>query len=181
MGETFRQTLARGKIGESLISQWLQARGHLVFPAYEKEISEGKGPQLFAASGNLVLPDLLVFGGDGMRWIEAKHKTCFTWHRKKRRWVTGIDLRHYYEYCSVRIETGLPVWIMFWHPLSAPNPRDLPYSPQQCPTGLFGNEITELVSRENHRHENWGKSGMVYWAVESLHLIATVDELRAAA
>lgn len=177
VGESFRHTLARGKIGESLISQWLQSRGHLVFPAYEKEIDEGKGPQLFAASGDLVLPDLLAFRGQKIQWVEAKHKTCFTWHRISSRWTTGIDIRHYNEYQEVAARTSLPVWLMFWHPKSEPNERDLPHCKGQSPTGLFGNDLAILAATENHRSDKWGRSGMVYWSAESLKLIAPVEEL----
>ena len=101
----FEQNLATGQLGESLISQWLQGRGHAVFPAYQIEHQTGKGPQLFAASGDLVLPDLLAFRAGEIKWFEAKHKTCFTWHRKSRRWTTGIDLRHYEEYQEVAHRT----------------------------------------------------------------------------
>jgi len=52
---TFQQSLEYGQAGESVISQWLQDRGCKVFPAYEKLIDTGKGPQLFTAQGNFVL------------------------------------------------------------------------------------------------------------------------------
>lgn len=182
MAEPFEQTLARGRVGESVISRWLQSRGHLVFPAYEVEIGTGKGPQLFSASGDLVLPDVLAFKGRTIHWVEAKHKTCFTWHRNTGRWTTGIDLRHYEEYQEVSARTSLPVWLMFWHPKSTPNPRDVDHGcPPECPTGLFGNEIGILTQRENHRSDRWGRSGMVYWAVQSLRLIAPATDLQEAA
>lgn len=174
----FEQTLAMGRVGESAISRWLQARGHAVFPAYEIEKPSGKGPQLFAATGDLVLPDLLAFRGGSVRWFEAKHKTCFTWHRLTRRWVTGIDLRHYGEYQEVACRTGLPVWLLFFHPKASPSNDDLSFGcPEECPTGLFGNDLEILGGCENHRSDRYGKSGMVYWAHESLKRIAAADEV----
>lgn len=182
MGDDFARKLQFGRVGESLISRWLQARGHLVFPAYEKEIGTGKGPQLFAASGDLVLPDILAFRGSRIQWIEAKHKTCFTWHRSTGRWTTGIDLRHYAEYQEVAARTALPVWLMFWHPKATPDARDLAHGCEpECPIGLFGNDLAVLVTCENHRSDRWGKSGMVYWAVDSLKLIAPARDIEAAA
>ena len=77
----FEDILAFGKVGESLISKWLQNRGHAVFPAYDIEKSEGKGPQLFAAYGDLVLPDILAFRSGKIIWFESKHKNCFSWYR----------------------------------------------------------------------------------------------------
>jgi hypothetical protein len=90
----FEKNLAFGQMGESVISRWLQGRGHAVFPAYQVANHTGKGPQLFTACGDLVLPDLLTFNQGKVQWFEAKHKTCFTWYRIGKCWTTGIDIRH---------------------------------------------------------------------------------------
>jgi len=175
----FEQNLSMGQVGESLISKWLQSRGHAIFPAYQIEQSSGKGPQLFSSEGDLVLPDLLAFRDGEVRWFEAKHKTCFTWHRISGRWTTGIDLRHYGEYCEVAEKTSLPVWLLFWHPQEKPDARDVAHGcPEACPTGLFGNDLSILRNTENHRSDKWGRSGMVYWAASSLRLIARASDLQ---
>ena len=170
----FDRALAFGQLGESYISKWLQSRGHAVFPAYQMEQDTGfKGPQLFTAEGDLVLPDLLAFRGGKAQWFEAKRKSCFTWHRITGRWVTGIDLRHYREYQHVKERTALPVWLMFYHPSARPSEGDLARGcPETCPAGLFGNEIGVLVGCENHRSDKHGRSGMVYWAHTSLRQVA---------
>jgi hypothetical protein len=145
----------------------------MVFPAYEKEGGDFKGPQLFSASGDLVLPDLLAFRSGAAIWFEVKRKTCFTWHRITHRWVTGIDLHHYGQYLEVSARTELPVWLMFLHPQDEPDPRDIQHGcPASCPAGLFGNDIDVLSHCENHRHANHGRHGMVYWASDNLHLLA---------
>jgi hypothetical protein len=169
----FSENLVYGKIGEDVISSWLQGRGHSIFPAYEKQINCGKGPQLFASHGNLVLPDLLAFRNGKVLWVEAKRKTNFTWHRITRRWVTGIDIRHYDEYQKVRLSTKFPVWILFWHPNAVPSSEDKAWGcPLECPTGLFGESLDILTANENHRSDKWGKAGMVYWAHEKLKLLS---------
>jgi hypothetical protein len=174
----FEQTLAFGQVGEGIISRWLQSRGHSVFPAYQVEMHTGKGPQLFAASGDLVLPDLLAFRSGKVQWFEAKHKTCFTWHRISARWTTGIDLRHYGEYREVAERTSLPVWLLFWHPMPQPSEADRRHGcPPECPTGLFGENIEILADCESHRSDRHGRSGMVYWAHDSLRLLANSVEL----
>ena len=170
---SFDRALAFGQLGESHISKWLQGRGHAVFPAYQIEQQTGKGPQLFAADGDLVLPDLLAFREGKAQWFEAKHKTCFTWHRISARWTTGIDLRHYHEYQQVAEKTQLPVWLMFYHPKPEPSDADRAHGcPASCPTGLFGNEIKILMTCENHRSDRHGRSGMVYWAHGSLRKVS---------
>ena len=172
---SFKENLSMGRVGEGVISKWLQQRGHLVFPAYEIEHSTGKGPQLFGADKDLVLPDLLAFRDGKIQWFEAKHKTCFTWHRITKRWVTGIDLRHYKEYLEVADKTGLPVWLLFFHPMSEPSENDISHGcPETCPTGLFGNDILVLEKNENHRSDKWGKTGMVYWSTDALRKIADI-------
>ncbi len=176
----FERQLAVGQLGEGVISRWLQSRGHAVFPAYQMEMHTGKGPQLFAATGDLVLPDLLTFRGGKVHWFEAKRKTCFTWHRISQRWTTGIDLRHYGEYQEVANRTALPVWLLFYHPEAVPSPADAAHGcPAACPTGLFGNDIAILAECESHRSDRHGRSGMVYWAHESLRLLAPIDEVAA--
>lgn len=176
----FEQKLAQGRVGEGAISKWLQGRGHSVFPAYEIEKHSGKGPQLFASSGDLVLPDLLAFRAGEIRWFEAKHKTCFTWHRISGKWTTGIDLRHYDEYQAVAARTGLPVWLLFLHPKAEPSAADREHGcPDTCPTGLFGNDLDVLAKVESHRSDRHGRSGMVYWAVDQLRLVAPASEVAA--
>lgn len=169
---SFQTSLGYGRAAESAISLWLRRRGFTVFPAYEKLIDEGKGPQLYVAEGSLIAPDLLVFNSTKAYWIEAKHKQAFTWHRITNRWVTGIDLRHYEDYCKIDDDTPWPVWLFFLH--DGGQAKD---SPPKSPSGLFGNKLSYLRLHENHRHRNWGRSGMVYWAYDRLRLIAPLAEI----
>lgn len=172
---TFQQDLIHGQAGESAISQWLQCQGCTVLPAYEKIFDTGKGPQLYTAHRNFVSPDLLVFGGGqkSIFFAEVKHKTRFTWHRNSQTWQTGIDLRHYLDYCEVESITGLPVWLMFLHTDSEPSQSDLTHgAPKTCPSGLFGNALSDLMLAESHRSQRHGTSGMVYWPESALMKLA---------
>lgn len=160
-----------GVAGESRIARWLRALGYTVLPVYEKLVEDGKGPQLYLPQGHLIAPDLLVFNAKRVLWIEAKHKTAFSWHRLTSRWVTGIDVRHYEDYCRVQNETPWDVWLLFLH--EGGQAKD---SPANSPRGLFGNRLAYLRLHENHQHENWGRSGMVYWALDSLKHLAKLQE-----
>lgn len=172
----FSQSLERGQLGESVIARWLISRGNMVLPVYEKEIDTGKGPRLFTGEGQLVAPDMLVL--PNYRFIEAKHKNVFTWHRKTRKWVTGVDLNHYHDYQQVQLRTRTDVWLLFLHRSDQPDHRDLEYGcPRNCPVGLFGQSLNFLIRNENHRHENWGRHGMVYWSTEKLRLLSTIEDL----
>lgn len=187
---SFAESLQTGKVGESLIARYMMARGHSVLPVYEIEKDTGKGPQLFAPMGEqLVAPDMLVFTHGGVLFVEAKHKSVFTWHRLTRRWTTGIDIRHYDDYQRVAARTGTPVWLLFYHRESTPKQRDIDLgSPMECPSGLFGNELWYLVRNENHRSKPFnpnragylghGHSGMVYWRESSLKKIAAAESMR---
>jgi len=172
----FNQMLAFGKLGESTIAQWLNKKGWNVLPVYEKQVDEGKGPQLFTPNGQLIAPDLFAFKPfkNKALWIEAKHKSVFSWHRNTGRWVTGIDIRHYEDYLKVEALSPWPVWLLFLHTQARIPNRDDPYP---CPVGLFGQTLDKLCQKENHRHENWGKSGMVYWWEKSLVRLAGLEEL----
>lgn len=171
----FQRALHTGKVGESLIACWLRSLGYNVMPVYEIEIDAGKGPRLFAAQGELIAPDMFVFKETRVRWVEAKHKSAFTWHRNTQRWVTGIDMKHYEHYLGISQVSPWPVYLMFLH--QGGQAKD---SPPNSPAGLFGGELSHLRENENHRHGNWGKGGMVYWSHDTLTRYATLDQVLAA-
>jgi len=184
---SFSESLAQGRVAESQIAKWLMIRGAAVMPAYEIEKQRFCGPQLFTNAGGFIAPDLLVFRDSGMLWVEAKHKSVFTWHRNSGKWTTGIDLHHYGQYMHVSKQTQLPVWLLFFHREETPDARDAQHGcPSKCPTGLFGGELFDLVGRENHRSQaltrggdgatGHGKSGMVYWAEGSLKKLQSKEE-----
>lgn len=169
---SFAESLERGHAGESAIAEWLKQRGYTILPVYEKIFDTGKGPQLYTPDCDLVAPDLLVYRGDRVLWVEAKRKTAFTWHRLTERWTTGIDLRHYTDYCRVADCAPWPVWLLFLH--EGGQAKD---SPPDSPAGLFGNTLDHLRQHENHRHENWGSGGMVYWGIDELKKMAELSEV----
>lgn len=171
----FQRQLEIGKIGESKIADWFKSRGYAILPVYEKEQGEFKGPVLYTASKEQkVAPDMLVFKKDKTLWIEAKHKSAFTWHRKTNRWVTGIDMHHFKDYLSISEISDIPVWLLFLHQVGVA--KDTPEG-MISPTGLFGGDISALKNNFNHTHANWGNSGMIYWAYESLKKIATLEDV----
>lgn len=171
---SFDKSLSFGRVGEGRIARWLMSRGYAILPVYEKEINEGKGPQLFMLDRSLIAPDMLAFrGNEDVRWIEAKRKSVFTWHRKTERWVTGIDLKHYRNYLEVALRSPWPVYLLFLH-----ESGDTTEGPGPCPTGLFGHELLWLADHENHQHANWGKGGMVYWAHEDLQHYASLETFK---
>ncbi len=171
----FERQLEIGRIGEGVIARWLMSRGWSVLPVYEIEIPEGKGPRLFSATGSQwAAPDMLAYRTPDAIWIEAKNKTAFSWHRNTQRWVTGIDLRHYRHYCAIEDESPWLVWLLFLQ--RGGQAKD---SPAHSPAGLFGNELRVLRQCENHRHANWGRTGMVYWAIGSLKRLARIEDLEA--
>lgn len=186
----FNRDLKFGKVAEGLIARWLRSRGGAVMPVYEIEKSKGKGPQFFAPIGSYAAPDLIAFTSAGVMWVEAKHKTVFTWHRNSRAWTTGIDLRHFNEYQQVAAHSKLPVWLLFFHRSRQPDERDIRLGcPPECPAGLFGGRLERLAENINHTSlpydparqdfKGHGRSGMVYWRDSQLRRLATVEDLLA--
>lgn len=173
---SFSEQLKYGQAGESAIAMWLRKNGATVLPVYEKILDTGKGPQLFTPTHKLIAPDMLSYSGNEVQWIEAKHKTAFSWYKIGGYWVTGIDLRHYEDYLAVDTESPWLVWLLFLH--RGGQAKD---SPANSPAGLFGGPIRELRNRESHRSDKWGRSGMVYWAKDSLRYLASLEEVEAAA
>lgn len=172
-----------GTVGESQIASYIKYKtGAAILPVYEKELDTGKGPRIFAAEGGIVAPDMIVLPGtDTWYWVEAKHKSVFTWHRKSRTWQTGIDAHHWENYLAVRYQFGHAVYLAFLHRCSKPDARDLEWGcPPTCPTGLFVGEIDYLEGKIDHPHDGHGRHGMVYWAVDVLVCKATLEEVNEA-
>ena len=166
----------RGRLGESAIGRWLCERGNCVLPVYEVEIDHGKGPRFWTPVGTFVAPDLVVL--PSAVFVEAKHKSGFTWHYRTGRWTTGIDRHHYEDYLHVQAHSGRPVWILFLHSCAEPTARDRAQgSPAACPTGLFGESLRHLAAHEHHRSDRHGRHGMVYWAHDTLRLLAPLARI----
>ncbi len=168
----FKETLSYGVVGESLIANWFRSQGYSILPVYEVEINTGKGPRLSTPAGQLIAPDMFIFKSEKAFWIEAKHKNAFSWHRLTKRWVTGIDICHYEDYCIIDNALSYPVWLMFLH--RGGQAKD---SPGDSPSGLFGKSLEFLRCNENHRSSNWGKTGMVYWDIASLEYLAPLKDI----
>lgn len=160
----------QGLVGEGKIALFLMAKGYSILPVYQIEKHTGKGPQLFTIYESLVAPDMLAFKGDKALWIEAKHKTAFSWYRRSQVWTTGIDKRHYEHYCQVDDKSPWPVWLLFLHKGGVA--KDSPPSEG----GLFGNRLSILRSCIHHTSEKWA-NGMVYWEKDSLIKIASLADV----
>lgn len=169
---SFDENLKFGVEGEETVSQWIRSRGRTVIPIYEKEGNDFKGPRVFTVSGDLVAPDLMVLDLSKFSFVEVKHKTVFSWHRISQRWVTGIDIRHWDDYCKIAQLHPVPFWILFLHRRSQTAEGD-----GSSPTGLFGNSIENLAQNYSHSSNRWGRYGMRYWALEHLKKIATLEEI----
>jgi hypothetical protein len=201
----FNSAYTYGKIAESLIAQWLMITfGYILLPAYEIETHSGKGPRLSGLNGDLIAPDLLAILIKRrkvlMQWCEIKHKDHFSWFRTNAgevlnpatlrcrpfpgRWQTGIDLRHFEDYIKVQEQTGIEVFLLFLHSSSIPSLDDLKQGSEKvCPTGLFGGSLYDLMQNWDHKdsYENKKrrKFPMVYWNVNDLNHLATLDEFMA--
>jgi hypothetical protein len=170
LSQNFEDKLKFGKIAESKIAKFFLQKGYAVLPIYEKEIPENKGPAIYFEDKEIIGTDMMIFKGEQVYWIEAKHKTAFSWHRNTSRWVTGIDIKHYEHYQEIMKRTKWPVWLMFYH--EGGQAKD---SPADSPQGLYGNKLSYLIENENHKSYNWGKYGMVYWAIDKLILIKSFN------
>jgi len=168
-----RKETKQGFVGESKIAMYLMARNNKVLPVYQIEKSRGKGPRLFLKDNNLIAPDMFVFNDKECCWIEAKHKTGFSWHRNTRTWNTGIDKRHFKHYCEVADVTPWPVWLMFLH--KAGQAKDSPPSEG----GLFGNKLSVLRNCIHHESNRYAY-GMVYWDKNDLKKLASLEEVEQA-
>lgn len=170
-----------GKIAETYIALWLRrTRGWSILPIYEKEIDEGKGPRFFTPDREIVAPDILAMKGKSVRWIEAKHKSVFTWYRKspqEDKWQTGIDAHHFFEYCRIAEHSPHEVWLLFLH--SSDEARDY-NGGRPSPTGLYGNNLLAIAALAEVRLDTTQNRELAYWHRTDLIQLATLEEVRAA-
>lgn len=175
----FHRQLARGLMKESLIVRFLRNRGWAILPPYEKEVDDGKGPRLFLPFGlddtELIAPDIQAFRDRQVRWFEVKDKSTGTYFRKNRRWQTGIDRRCYQDYVKVQKITKWPVWLLFLQ--GEATITNAPAGVKPCPTGLFGCPITQPYSDDGWYTRKGRRYDMVYWGIEDLRLLATLQEV----
>jgi len=172
---SFDEALKVGRLAESAIAKWFMRRGYNVFPAYEVENGNYKGPRIFGANGELISPDLFVFKPEAVFWVEAKSKAAFTWYRIGQNYQDGIDKKCWLDYLKLAQAMYWPVWLLFLHgpgQVAKDNPEGM-----VPPTGLFGQDISELKNRVDHESDKWGRTGMVYWNVDSLIRVATWNEV----
>lgn len=169
--KAFPAKLAQGKVSESLIARWLVSRGWNVLPVYETSDNAAKGPRLSTPNGEIVAPDMLAMKAGEYRWVEAKDKHAASWYRIGGYFVTGVNLSHYQDYLLIEDSKIIPVWLLFLH--RGGTAKDSPPSP----AGLFGGALSDLRYCESHRSDKHGSSGMVYWKIESLKRLATIETM----
>jgi hypothetical protein len=175
----FKEAYQFGLIGESAIATWLRSRENHVLPVYEIE-NDNKGPRLYAPDRALIATDMFVFSraGRACLWVEAKTKTGFSPLRRQNRdgkndvWQTGIDKKHFKDYCAISEESGWPVWLLFLQ-----NGGQVKDSPSESPSGLYGNDISILKENIDHEHPNPPPryKPMVYWNIYDLRRLATIE------
>lgn len=100
---------------EQAFERYLLASGYSVVPAYS--LGGKFAPMLnYPDGGTAPIPDLLTFMGPNRpAWFEVKVKSGAVMNRQHNVLVTGIDLRHWQAYQTVRERTGLPVNLIFMH------------------------------------------------------------------
>lgn len=166
--KNFNKKLQYGQAGESLIANWLKTKKFNIIPVYEKIIDTGKGPQVFTMDcKRIVAPDLLCFNQKNTIWVEAKRKKGFSWHRKTKKWVTGIDIRHYKNYLEL-LNNYSPYDIFLFFLQEGGSTIGCNHAEKQQPSGLYVGNLRFLSKNENHRSSKWGNSGMVYWSEDIL-------------
>lgn len=170
----FKAAYGFGLVAETAISKWIQRRGSIVLPVYEKETDGKSTPRAFSATRNLIAPDMLVFSKGAAIWVEVKHKTAFAWHRNSSKWTTGIDRHCFRDYIELRKRTEFKMYLLFLQ--GSGTAKDTPEG-MNSPTGLFGGEILYLVKNIHHESDRCGRHGMVYWTPEILTKIATLEEI----
>lgn len=169
-GAEFVELLEYGQEAEMTFREVFQSNGYSVLPVYEKVANDFKGPRITMPVGELVAPDLFIFGnGEEPRWVEIKMKDSATWHYNGQKWCVGIDVRLFDDYVKIDAQTPFRVWILFLlnGGVSKNDPQE-----EKSPEGFFGAPIRHLKDRESHRPHD-----IAYFPVSSLVRYSSVRDI----
>lgn len=108
MTKKFDDAMAIGRLGEELVTAWMQRRGAGVIPSYAASI-DAKAPKMLFSSSSLVLPDLDVCSFGHRFWVEVKTYRGPARNRKRGCYVHGFDRRLHMQYLDVARTSGCPV------------------------------------------------------------------------
>lgn len=162
---SFDQALQHAREHERAVGAWMVSRGWAILPIYEGIVGEDKGPRLLAATGSLVVPDLLVSRGGFTCWVEVKWKARADFTRVTQRPETGIDGRLWLHYLEVQRITGIPVYLLFI---------------QDAERVVVAGSVSELapLARTSPR---FGRHGGLFFGLDDLAHVCSLDDLRGVA
>lgn len=171
MADDFQEKLEFGLDGENKVAKFMLSHGYDVLQIYKKEGAEKQGPRLLSSLGHRVAPDMMVFRNGKQFWIEVKRKTGATWFKLSEQWETGINRRHFNEYCAISEMSQLPLWIIFIQE-GGPAERSGPVTPK----GWFCQSIEWLKANALKKTFN---PSMIYWRLYDMkQLDANPEEVR---
>lgn len=109
----FDRQRALGRLGERLVSRYLQSAGYGVLPSYDYSgEGDNKAPRLEFLEYGLVVPDLDCARAGSRVWLEVKTYERAHPNRSRGIRVHGILRRHYQHYLQVEEATGNPAWLL---------------------------------------------------------------------
>lgn len=110
--KSFDANLELGRMGERLVSTWIQSKGYGVIPSYDYTGKENnKAPKLMFAESGFVVPDLDIAFRGRRFWVEVKTYYHAPLNRKHGINVHGIPRRLYEDYLQVERSTGCLVYL----------------------------------------------------------------------
>lgn len=152
-----RPEFLRGRSGERVVADWLQARGWWIVPSYDYSgEDDNKAPKLQGLDEGLVIPDLDIARHGKRMWAEVKTKAAATFYRKLQRDEHGINRRLWCHYHRVQEITGTHVWVFV----------------VEETTQMLLAESLDILDRDKREYDGgkMGRGGMVFWPRSSFRL-----------
>jgi hypothetical protein len=111
---TFEETLARGRLGERLVVDFLKREGCGVIPSYEYSGPDGdKAPRLMVhGAPGFIVPDIDVCKAGQRFWVEVKTYRGPATNKRRECLVHAIPRRLVEHYRAVQELTGTPVVVL---------------------------------------------------------------------
>ena len=111
--KSFEEHLELGRLGERMVSTWVQSQGYGVIPSYNYTgDGNDKAPKLMFSDAGFVVPDLDVAFRGKRFWVEVKTYYYAPRNRKHGINVHGITRRLYEDYLQVERSTGCLVYLV---------------------------------------------------------------------
>jgi hypothetical protein len=115
--EQFKENYNTGLKAEKIIGEILEAKKFNFLPLYQFDSNKAgnHAPKIYGGAGWSICPDFIVWQDKRQIFIEVKYQTNPLKYKNNTEF--SLNKYNYDQYLKIELQTGAPVWIVFYYPL----------------------------------------------------------------